>query len=172
LLIDAIGDFESGYQPYIAAKESYLASYQKLLTIKIAEAFIGYGVATLLLYALVPLIAKNGRTIGNLVFKSGYRSNKGNEPSFWQITLRFLVILLEFAGTAPIALLLVYGKEGVNLLSLMLFGFLPCFTLLIYSIVVCLLSYLLSFFFKKRKQTLSEMASGLIHVDGRKNYEI
>ena len=172
LLIEAIEDFESGYKPYIAAKESYLASYQKLLTIKIAEAFTGYAIASLLLYVLIPLIARNGRTIGNLVFKSAYRRNSGKEPAFWQITLRFLVLLLEFAGTAPIALLLVYGKEGVNLLSLMLFGFLPCFTLVIYSLVVCLLSYLLSFFFKKRKQTLSEMASGLIHVDGRKSYEI
>ena len=171
LLLDAIKDFESTYQPYIASKNAYEQAYRDLLGIKIAEAFIGYLVSTLILYLLVPLFAKDGRTIGNLFFKSAYRSVSGKEPAFWQITMRFLILLLEFAETPPLALLLVYGGEGVHLLSLPLFGMFPCFSLLIHSSLVLLLSYLLSFFPRGRKQTLAEMGSGLIHIGGRKGYE-
>ncbi|MCR5079476.1 MAG: hypothetical protein K6B65_06155 [Bacilli bacterium] len=167
ILEDAIKELKQGYSPYIEARKAYEESYMALWMIKIAEGFGAYALSSLILFFLLPIILKNGSTASSKILKTPYRRNDGYEPNILNNLLRFLLLGVEYLLAPVLSLLFIYGANAKELLSVNLFGFAPVFTLMIYSFVLMLLSYLFTFLPNKKRQTLSEFCSGLIQVDGR-----
>ncbi|MBQ4255184.1 MAG: hypothetical protein II721_04205 [Bacilli bacterium] len=167
LLENAIKELEAGYSPYIEARKAYEQNYKDLWFIKIYESFGAYGLSMIVMFFALPLVFKDGLTPSCKILRLPYKRVDGHEPRVWNNALRCIVLTVEYLLSPIVALLLVYGANASYLLSLSLFGSIPVFTLMIYSFLLMLVSYLISFITRERKQTLSELASSLVLVEGR-----
>lgn len=167
LLENAIKELEAGYSPYIEARKAYEQNYKDLWFIKIYESFGAYGLSMIVMFFVLPLVFKNGLTPSCKILKLPYKRVDGYEPRVWNNALHCTILTVEYLLSPVVALLLVYGANASYLLSLSLFGSIPVFTFMIYSFLLMLVSYLISFIARERKQTLSELASSLVLVEGR-----
>ena len=167
LLEEAIEEVTKSYTPYKESFKEYTNAYRLMQQKKAFEALGGFALAVMIHYFLVPLGFKNGRTLVDRLQHRPYRKGTGKEPTPVALLIHALLIFLEGIGIPGLSMILVYGSQGVDILSLQLFNTVPLFSIMLFSLLLLLVSYTFSFMNKDKKQTLSELVSNLIQVDGR-----
>lgn len=160
----AIQDLEDNYSPYRETADAFSSLRKKMYERKLSSLWGSYAVSAAVLFLLVPLLAKEGRTLVNLALHQAYADLHGKRTSFGRVLLRFFVLLLESPLAVSLLPLFLYGSAGVEILSC---GPLPLWWIGVFSFFVLAISYLLSFLPKGGKSTLSELASGLREKDAK-----
>jgi len=154
----------SSYQSLIT---SFNESKDSILYIRGSILLSGYILSTIILYIILPIILKEGRTIGFRVFGLVYVDQKNNKPNVGLLSIRSLVLLIEQMSMLAIAVFVLFGSQGVYLLTFTLWGFINIFYTSIISLVLIIVSFIFTLAFKKRKQSLSEVISLLVCKDTR-----
>lgn len=73
----------------------YLEMMQELFNLQIQVFIVALIVVLILLHLLLPLILRNGQTLGKKVFSIGLATKDGYRIKYWQHLVRFLVFSIE-----------------------------------------------------------------------------
>lgn len=156
LLSSSIDEYVEYYQPYVDLYNEFNVLTSNLLLYRLAEMIVSYAISVTLCFLVMSLVFKNGKTFAYRFFKVGICRNDGSEPKFYNLFIRYFVTLLTFNPIISIIAVLLYGTSGLNLIFL---GTINLFSLLCFSLIYCLLSYIFQFVNKKKYQTICDFLS-------------
>lgn len=160
LISDAQQDLIENYQPYRTEIGLFDEERDKILSYRGNGLLLSFLLATLVLYLLLPLILKEGRTLSFLFLHLAQVDVSGRRYGPLNAVLFYLLSLLSSAFLPFLSCLVLFGAEGVLFLHVSLLGFVNLFLLMILSLVYLLLSSLFDLW--KRKdihQTLTQFLS-------------
>lgn len=146
-------------------QEKYLAfnnGKDKILTARASFLLIGYIMSSAISFIMFPFIFKDGKTLAFKAMSLAYTDLEGNSPKWFQNIFHFAIMTIEESGMIILAVFLLFGSEGMYLLSLNIWGFINILYLTIFSALLMLASCLFVVFNKKTRQSLSEISSLLI----------
>lgn len=159
LLEDGIYDIQHNYKPYLSLNEDYEKKTSSLYVIKNIEIIITYLLSIFVIYIMFPLIFKNGQTLSFKILKLAVIDKNGYEPTILNYLIHYLVLAVESLIMIPLTALVFYSSDSIGWISQTLFLNFSFLSLGIYSFLILIMSFVLTFVFRKTRQTLSEYLS-------------
>lgn len=117
---------------------------------------IGYILATAISYILFPLIFKDGKTIGFKVFGLAFTTIDDELVKISSILIKSLLMLIMGFSANSLSCFILFGTQGMYLLTLNIWGFINILYVSIFSLLLVIVSFFLMIFRKNNHQTLSE----------------
>ena len=117
---------------------------------------IGYILATAISYILFPLIFKDGKTIGFKVFGLAFTTIDDELLKISSILIKSLLMLIVGFSANSLSCFILFGTQGMYLLTLNIWGFINILYVSIFSLLLVIVSFFLMIFRKNNHQTLSE----------------
>ncbi len=117
---------------------------------------IGYILATAISYILFPLIFKDGKTIGFKVFGLAFTTIDDELLKISSILIKSLLMLIMGFSANSLSCFILFGTQGMYLLTLNIWGFINILYVSIFSLLLVIVSFFLMIFRKNNHQTLSE----------------
>lgn len=117
---------------------------------------IGYILATAISYILFPLIFKDGKTIGFKVFGLAFTTVDDELVKISSILIKSLLMLIMGFSANSLSCFILFGTQGMYLLTLNIWGFINILYVSIFSLLLVIVSFFLMIFRKNNHQTLSE----------------
>ncbi len=117
---------------------------------------IGYILATAMNYILFPLIFKDGKTIGFKVFGLAFTTIDDELVKISSILIKSLLMLTMGFSANSLSCFILFGTQGMYLLTLNIWGFINILYVSIFSLLLVIVSFFLMIFRKNNHQTLSE----------------
>ena len=117
---------------------------------------IGYILATAISYILFPLIFKDGKTIGFKVFGLAFTTIDDELLKISSILIKSLLMLIMGFSANSLSCFILFGTQGMYLLTLNIWGFINILYISIFSLLLVIVSFFLMIFRKNNHQTLSE----------------
>ncbi len=117
---------------------------------------IGYILATAISYILFPLIFKDGKTIGFKVFGLAFTTIDDELLKISSILIKSLLMLIMGFSANSLSCFILFGTQGMYLLTLNIWGFINILYVSIFSLLLVIVSFFLMIFRKNNLQTLSE----------------
>lgn len=117
---------------------------------------IGYILATAISYILFPLIFKDGKTIGFKVFGLAFTTIDDELLKISSILIKSLLMLIMGFSANSLSCFILFGAQGMYLLTLNIWGFINILYVSIFSLLLVIVSFFLMIFRKNNHQTLSE----------------
>lgn len=117
---------------------------------------IGYILATAISYILFPLIFKDGKTIGFKVFGLAFTTIDDELVKISSILIKSLLMLIMGFSANSLSCFILFGAQGMYLLTLNIWGFINILYVSIFSLLLVIVSFFLMIFRKNNHQTLSE----------------
>lgn len=117
---------------------------------------IGYILATAISYILFPLIFKDGKTIGFKVFGLAFTTIDDELVKISSILIKSLLMLIMGFSANSLSCFILFGAQGMYLLTLNIWGFINILYVSIFSLLLVIVSFFLMIFRKNSRQTLSE----------------
>ena len=161
----AVKEVQNEYQPYVRLYQQYDEAISRAYSVKQVELFVSYAFSIFICYFLLPMILKNGRTIALLSLKLGCVDHNENEVRFYHLLLKTVVNLLEYFIMVPIAALLFFGPNALELLSTPIFLNISYLSLIVFSALLMGLSLLVFGINRRTHSSISELA-GMMIVKG------
>lgn len=167
LLVSGINEITLVYTPYLELNDAYnqMASY--IYMVKDIELFITYILSLLIVFVLIPFFLGDGRTLTYKILGLGVTDMEGKEAALYQLFLRALVLVIEYAFLFLLTVLVFYGTSGLDLLGTTLFGNISFLSLSLFSLLVMCFSYLFSLMLPSKRQAFSEFVSRTILKDSK-----
>lgn len=159
LLEKGIHDIQTYYKPYISLSESYSNKANEIYQIKNIEVLLSYLISIGIVYVLIPILLKDGRTIAFKVLGFALTDKDGNQLSFYHYLIKYLATCMECLCIIFLSGLLFFTSSAIGWLGEPLFLNVSFLTLSIYSLLIMFLSFLLCFVFPKTHQSLIEWIS-------------
>lgn len=153
-----IEDLETNYSLYQEELEVYLAHYQNYATTLIISIVLSYVFAHIILFFILPLCLKNLRTLGRKTFKISYILKNGYNVPFYKYLIYFLISFLKNIYAIVLPIFFLFGTLGI--MSYPLFLGVTFTQFVIFSVLLSLLSFILSFILKSHVN-LEEFALSL-----------
>ena len=117
---------------------------------------IGYILATAISYILFPLVFKDGKTIGFKVFGLAFTTIDDELVKISSILIKSLLMLIMGFSANSLSCFILFGTQGMYLLTLNIWGFINILYVSIFSLLLVIVSFFLMIFRKNNHQTLSE----------------
>lgn len=117
---------------------------------------VGYILATAISYILFPLIFKDGKTIGFKVFGLAFTTIDDELVKISSILIKSLLMLIMGFSANSLSCFILFGTQGMYLLTLNIWGFINILYVSIFSLLLVIVSFSLMIFRKNNHQTLSE----------------
>lgn len=117
---------------------------------------IGYILATAISYILFPLIFKDGKTIGFKIFGLAFTTIDDELLKISSILIKSLLMLIMGFSANSLSCFILFGTQGMYLLTLNIWGFINILYVSIFSLLLVIVSFFLMIFRKNNHQTLSE----------------
>lgn len=159
LLENGIYDIQHNYRPYLNLNEIYNDKTSSLYSIKNIEIVIVYFLSLFIVYLLFPIIFHNGQTLSFKIFKFVVVSKDDYEPTWVNYLMRYLIICLESLIIIPLISLVFYSADAIGWISQTLFLNFSFLSLGLYSLLILLMSFVLTFVLRNTRQTISEYLS-------------
>lgn len=167
ILKEAISDFEANYIPYKEKLNDYNNLSSSIYSSKNIENIICYILSLNVIYFLLPILLKNGRTLSTRIMKLAYVRKDNYLPNWTNLLIKYVINLVEYVLILPLTVLLFFNADAVDIIFTPLFLNVDLFSLAIFSLIILLLSFALTFILKKSKQSISELASQLVLKDDK-----
>lgn len=156
LLEKGISDIQRFYQPYLDLNDKYQEETKSLYSVKNCEVLLSYFLSICILYLMLPLLLKDGRTISFKALGFSVTDKEGNEPSFYNVLIRFCMALIECVSTVFFSGLVFFASSSIGWLGEPLIGNISFLSLSLFSMIFALFSFLLSLVLSNTHQSLSE----------------
>ena len=158
-------DLQKNYTPYIQKLTGYQSNLKKYYSIKEIELFITYCLSVFVVYALMPLIFKNGQTLAMKILKIGATDKRGMNLSWYQYLIKFVINLIEYMLVIAVVAFAYYGVDALDIIGNAFIWNISLLSLAAFSIVFVVLSFILTFCLRNTKQSISEYLSGEVVHD-------
>lgn len=166
LILDAQKDLIQNYQPYLTTIELFDEIKNEILSLRGGMLLLSFFLSTLIVYLVLPLVLKEGRTLSFLFLHLAQVDVSGRRFGPLNAVVFYLCSFLASSFLPFLSCLVLFGAEGAFFLQVNLLGFINLFAWMIVSLIYLLLS---SFFdLWKRKeihQTLTQFLSRTILRD-------
>ncbi len=159
LLERGISDIQKFYQPYLELDERYQEETKSLYSVKNWEILLSYFLSILLLYLMIPLLLKDGRSISFKALGFSVTDKEGNVLSFYHVLIRFCMALVECFSAVFFSGLIFFASSSIGWLGEPLFGNISFLSLSLFSMIFAFFSFLLSLVLSNTHQSLSEWIS-------------
>ncbi len=171
LLDEDITEFTTSYQPYVEKEEDFMeATYSQLNMTGIAI-LLSFVLSVLVLFVLLPLIFKDGKTLSMKILSLAYCDVNGYEFSVLNLLLRLVFTFISMMFIPFLSGLLIYGYEGAYFMEINVLGFFNFFTAFIVSVVYLMISSIVSLIKRKKgRQSLTDILS-LVYLKNTKEYK-
>lgn len=162
-------DYKSSYEAamkdlqtssaYKQASDKFEAGKDRILLLRTSYLLIGYILSCSICYIMLPLIFKNGQTIGMKAFGMIATSIEGNKPKVLSLLSKWLMLLIELFSINLFSVFILFGAEGRYLLGVNVWGFINILYVSIFSLAIMFASLIVMIAKRKDHQTLSEIIS-------------
>lgn len=150
-------------EPY----SEYLTSYQELINFLNIDYFLAYTVSFLILYVLIPLIFRDGRTLARLMLKVVVADNEDKKLSFLRLVSRWI---LEFILNYFVVFIFAILVTGTNAIVLPIF-YLGSFGVSMFAFItisfVFFIADILTSLIRSDKRDLIELITRSTSLDGK-----
>lgn len=173
LLEETINQYMEQYNPYIDLVNSYNNKIDSFYQIKISILLISYAISILIIYLLIPLILKDGRTIFLKLFSiKAISVDKEEFSPIFNLVRSICLFLIYMIIPCISALIILGGYDGLILIFTYFLNVFNLFSLAILSVVLIICSMLFTYFKKDKRQTFSEFASLMIVISSKETKTI
>ena len=160
ILNDTIEDYMINFVPYASLEKQYSQiidkQNQELLSLLLFTFFL----AVMILYFVIPLIFKDGRTIFMKVFKTSLISTSLTPVKWYQILIKAITLLFLYLFMPCFSSIMVLGYvEGISVLMTDFLNIFNLFALALLMVLFMICSIFFTFYKKDSKQTFSELFS-------------
>lgn len=170
LLNDAITEFTGSYRPYVEMNEKFIESSHSQLNMHGIALLLSYLLSLIILFIVMPLIFKDGKTISMRVLSLATSDVRGYETSLLNLIFRFFFYFLADGFIPFISVLLAFGYEGTFFMQINIMSFFNLFTFFIISLVYLLATSIVSLIPRKNgRQSLTDILS-LLYLKDTKEY--
>lgn len=153
-------DLIGNYQPYLYEIGLFETARDEILKMRGGILLLSFLLSSLVLDLLLPLLLKEGRTLSMRILHLAQVGVDGRRFGIVHAIPFFLLSLLSSAFLPFLASLVLFGAEGVSLMSVNLLGFLNVFVLMLVALAYLLLSSLFDLWTRKGiHQTLTQFLS-------------
>lgn len=167
MLKDGIKDIQLYYGPFVALQDRHLELSNKLYNVKTIELIIAYILAIAIVYLLLPILLKEGRTLAFKIMFMGVVNNKEEKLTWYNYLIKYVMNLIELLPMIALNALVFFGASAVELVGRNLFGDVSFLSIAMVMSLVSLVDFLLSFVMLKSKQTITELFAMEIVKDGK-----
>ena len=158
-------DFQDNYKGYLDAFRQYDETYQSAGFLFSMAFLIGAGLGWLVFELILPLCLKGNQVVG--LAQKNYRLGKdGKSPRLYQPLIRAAIKLLSLPMIGALSMLLLAPVSGMEVLFSVRLGALSPLFFCLMSAALALVDWLGSLLAKTGYQTLSDLASSMMVVDG------
>ncbi len=152
---DCISDIQTS-KSYKETLTKFNSGKNTILMTRGSFLIIGYILATAISYILFPLIFKDGKTIGFKVFGLAFTTIDDELLKISSILIKSLLMLIMGFSANSLSCFILFGTQGMYLLTLNIWGFINILYVSIFSLLLVIVSFFLMIFRKNNHQTLSE----------------
>lgn len=152
---DCMNDIQTS-KSYKETLTKFNSDKNKILMTRGSFLIIGYILATAISYILFPLIFKDGKTIGFKVFGLAFTTVDDELVKISSILIKSLLMLIMGFSANSLSCFILFGAQGMYLLTLNIWGFINILYVSIFSLLLVIVSFFLMIFRKNNHQTLSE----------------
>ena len=168
LLEETINQYMELYNPYIDLVNSYNNKIDSFYQIKIYILLVSYAISILIIYLVIPLILKDGRTIFMKLFSiKAISVDKEEFSPIFNLVRSICLFLIYMIIPCISALIILGGYDGLILIFTYFLNVFNLFSLGILSVVLIICSMLFAYFKKDKRQTFSEFASLMIVIPSK-----
>lgn len=168
LLEETINQYMELYNPYIDLVNSYNNKIDSFYQIKIYILLVSYAISILIIYLVIPLILKDGRTIFMKLFSiKAISVDKEEFSPMFNLVRSICLFLIYMIIPCISALIILGGYDGLILIFTYFLNVFNLFSLAILSVVLIICSMLFTYFKKDKRQTFSEFASLMIVIPSK-----
>jgi uncharacterized RDD family membrane protein YckC len=158
-----VGDTSGEY--YLAIQD-YYAEYHSLMWISTDSALISYAISLIIFFIIIPVISKNGKTLGKRMFKLHILSQDNKEISKWNILSRGIAMLPSLfmgIGFVPFISWTIYGffLPFIELSESFITMLIP----ILISLAIALISFLIVITNKHHQSPHDTIAQSIVVVD-------
>ncbi len=164
-LNDAMDDLINNNSSYVSLNEEYYDYVYDMLNIRGNCLLISYFLSTSIIYLLMPILLKEGRTIGLRAFRLITHDIKGNKINIINNLIRYGISIFSSFSLLIISLFFIFTTEGMYFFSINLLGFINIFILGIVSFIFSLISYTFTIIMKSTNQNIEELLSMMVVVN-------
>lgn len=165
VLFEAMQDLQLKYRPYISLYQDYEDIASSIYLIKDFQMIAALALSIAIVYLLFPIIFKDGKTLAMKILKIGCVSVDSLSPGWFNLIIKPIVNFFEYLCILPIISVLFFNTDGVDMIMAPFIGKINLFNIGMFSLVLMLLSYVLTFVFRKNRQSLSELLSKTVVKD-------
>lgn len=152
---DCMSDIQTS-KSYMETLTKFNSGKNTILMTRGSFLIIGYILATAISYILFPLIFKDGKTIGFKVFGLAFTTIDDELLKISSILIKSLLMLIMGFSANSLSCFILFGTQGMYLLTLNIWGFINILYVSIFSLLLVIVSFFLMIFRKNNHQTLSE----------------
>lgn len=152
---DCMSDIQTS-KSYMETLTKFNSGKNTILMTRGSFLIIGYILATAISYILFPLIFKDGKTIGFKVFGLAFTTIDDELLKISSILIKSLLMLIVGFSANSLSCFILFGTQGMYLLTLNIWGFINILYVSIFSLLLVIVSFFLMIFRKNNHQTLSE----------------
>lgn len=152
----AIKEVVTYYTPYVDANHEHELLVNKMLNIRGNTLLFSYLLSVIISYLVLPLIFKQGKTLGFKVFKMTVVTKKEYEPSIINVLLNFVLAIISNFSFISLDAFLLFGGESRYFFSVNLLGFVNIFIMGGISLLFAILSVIYMFANKKTHSNIEE----------------
>lgn len=159
ILQKGMSDIQANYNPFISLNLIYEKMCDKIVTVRNIELFISYIIVIFIVYFMFPLIFKDGRTLAMKVLKIGAVNKDNNAVTIKNLLIKFCITFIEMFSIIVITPFIFYSTDALELVGISIIFNISYLSLGLFSLIVMLFSFILSFLLRDTRQTLTEFLS-------------
>ncbi len=167
MLKAGIKEIQMFYAPLVDLQNQMTDKSNSIYSIKTIELIIAYLLALAIVFVLLPILLKDGRTISFKIMTMGVVNNHNEALSWYNYLIKFVMNSIEFLPMIAITALVFFGASAIDLVGRNLIGDISFLTIALITSLISLVDFLLSFVMRETKQTITEFFAMEIVKDGK-----
>lgn len=163
LLEEAISQYMELFIPYVNLVNEHSSTLDHFYQVKIGILLGCFFISILIIYFLIPVCLKDGRTLFMKIFHlKAISVDEGKITWPFNLLRAISLFFIYLFSTSLIALIVLGGYNGLITIYTVFLGIFNLLFLSVLSILITICSMLFTFFRKNKKQTFSEFISLMI----------
>ena len=163
LLEEAISQYMELFIPYVNLVNEHSSTLDHFYQVKIGILLGCFFISILIIYFLIPVCLKDGRTLFMKIFRlKAISVDEGKITWPFNLLRAISLFFIYLFSTSLIALIVLGGYNGLITIYTVFLGIFNLLFLSVLSILLTICSMLFTFFRKNKKQTFSEFISLMI----------
>ena len=164
-LNDAMDDLINNNTLYSTLNLEYYDYVEDMLNIRGNCLLLAFLLSTSIIYLLMPILLKEGRTIGLRAFRLVTHDINGYKPNIINNLIRYGISLFSSFSILLISIFLIFTTEGMYFFSINLLGFINIFIVSIVSFIFSLISFAFTIIMRSTHQNIEEVLSMMVVVN-------